>query len=1063
MKYVILGAILALFASYASAESQKTANEYNKTVASHTDKSTCYKIANGKYGYSYNWSQSSKVAGPSQADGSTRAEGKPWAFNWCCRRDPGFIISGDRPRVALCRRYIQPSLTPPIISFGDLRIRCTIGGKSYLLDDADNVSTMFYPWGTEHKVRVNSDVPVDVSMRTSLIENRGMAVLVTISSESKSAVDADIELIYGGMADKGNAQQVATYFIASPDDSSKNNLVLIPGGVSISSPGIASRVNVIADPADDIVISPVRSDAVIDNRAVFKYTVHLTDNPKTIRFLAYEVENDSQDKLTISDFERYHSETTEYYENLLAPFEMKTPDPILNAGFYSALLNFDYDYESPAWLEGVHCWSGHLINNYQMSAAVLLNQLDRAKKALLYFADNPEGPCPGRKSDGSLMVEGNFGFEEGIPYYIEQLYRYWIATGDDATLNTVWDSLVKNFEKYWTIRDPDSNSLLNYHESSNAFLYQADHLSLPGDASSPSIIMTDCLEKMADMADVRSDTKSAQKWRRRAEYMRTELIKRLWSTDNGKFVGCIDAQGFSMEANYYTDFVFPQLYSSLPTEYSWISLKTLDRTLWVGDSLMRVGDLKPSLFGNDNVMPVQMAEAAEAYFKAGRSDEGYRLLQGTAFSASTYTDSPGSFPERMSDTGFGLSDYVFGNPIGSFIRGAISGMFGIERVSKEGTAAWHPAIPDRWDSASLRIDDISVSVSGIHGNRTYKINLPAEQKLDFRIPLHNHNVVKVQDADGHDVPFNITPHPSGGFLQITGTGKSVYQFHIISSSGDMTWKMPAKVTSGGKIKVELPASELSVIDPQRIFANFQIDGNTLSGRFNNVHGIKTFFLESSFEKRVIPVELDFGALKSSRIKEPMMTGKKRQISLERFFNSDTIQSRNMWRISPVSFDMTKVVKGIDQLKVEGLNFRVKPSGRNICLVEVGDLHPYTNALRLSDNPEYVRIPVEKAVKGVELLMVAEWKVRLTRMHVGDISLHYTDGSEQIIPLINGWNTSSFNGRHSDGVTHYEMEWLKNMYVLSIKVDPTRYLEYIEIKVLVPDGSIGIFGMNTVVD
>lgn len=148
-----------------------------------------------------------------------------------------------------------------------------------------------------------------------------------------------------------------------------------------------------------------------------------------------------------------------------------------------------------------------------MSAAVLLNQLDRAKKALLYFADNPEGPCPGRKSDGSLMIEGNFGFEEGIPYYIQQLYRYWIATGDGATMNTVWDSLVKNFEKYWTIRDPDSNWLLNYHESSNAFLYQADHLSLPGDASSPSIIMTDCLEKMADMADAHGDAASAQKWR----------------------------------------------------------------------------------------------------------------------------------------------------------------------------------------------------------------------------------------------------------------------------------------------------------------------------------------------------------------------------------------------------------------------------------------------------------------------------------------------------------------------------------------------------------------------
>lgn len=1064
VRYVIFGALLALVAGYPAAEGKPMADVgKSKIKSSHTDRNTYYKITDEKYGYSYSWSRSDKVSGPAQADGSTRADGKPWAFNWCCRRDPGFIVSGDLPRVAFCRRYKLPTLTPPIISFGDLRIRCTVGGKSYLLDEADNVNTIFYPWGTEHKVRINSGSPITISLRTSLVENRGMAVLVTLSNESKEAVDADIELIYGGMADKGNAQQITTYFVASPSDSEKNVLASIPGGVSISSPGITSSVMAIADPANRVVISPAGSDDVTSNRAVFSYKVHLSDEPGTIRFLAYEVENDKQDKLILTDFEKYHTETAAYYEDLLAPFEMKTPDPILDAGFYSALVNLDYDYESPAWLEGVHCWSGHLCNNFQISAAILLNQIDRARRALVYFADNPEGPCPGRNSDGSLMIGGTFNYEEGVPYYILQLHRYWIATGDDATVNQVWDSLVKSFEKYWVVRDPDANGLLNYHESCNAFLYQADHLSLPGDSSSPSLIMTDCLERMADMAKFRNDAKSAQKWRRRAEYMRSELIRRLWSKEHGKFVGCIDTQGFVMEANYYTDFVFPQLYSSLPPAYSWISLKTLDRTLWVGDSLMRVGDLKPSLFGNDNVMPVQMAEAAEAYCKAGRTDEGYRLLQRTAFSATTYTDSPGSLPERMSDTGLGLSDYVFGNPIGSFIRGLISGLFGIERVSKDGTAYWHPAFPDAWTSASLKLDNISVSISGIHGDRTYTINLPSKQSLDFRIPLHNHRIVKVLNADGSNIPYEILAHPGGGFLTITGKGRSRYEFHIISKKNVVTSEMRVKAKSGGKINMELPSSGMSVIDPQNAFADFRIDGNILSGQLNKVQAKQIFLIENSAEKYTIPIELDFGAAKSTWIKEPMIAGKREQMPLEKLFNSDTIQSRNMWRLSPVNFDMTKVVKDTDQLKIDDYIFRIKPSGKNICLVEVGDLHPYTNALRLSENPDSIRIPIGKSVKGIEFLMAAEWKVRLTRMKVGMIALHYADGSEQTVPLVNGWNTSSFNGRHSDGVTHYEMEWLKNMYVLPIKADSVRRLEYVEISVYVPDGSVGIFGMNAVVD
>ncbi len=381
----------------------------------------------------------------------------------------------------------------------------------------------------------------------------------------------------------------------------------------------------------------------------------------------------------IDRFDEYVRESQDYYKALLDQVEIHTPDKVLDAGFYASVVNMDYVYEAPAWLEGVHWWNAWWCNNFQISAAISLGQLDRARDALKMSRAMPIGPAGVTNADGSPSGS----FEDGLPYYIQELYRYWLATGDMDTLNKVWEPTVANLGKWLENRDPDGNKLTNFHLGCNAFLYQADHLSLPGDAFSPSVMICDCVDKMAEMAEARGNNGQAAGWRRHADYMRSEILRRLWQPDRGKFVGTIDTQGMPMEENYYTDFVFPELYSSLPPEYSWISLKTLDHTLWSGDHLMRVGNFKPSVFANDTVMPTQMAEAAEAYFRAGRSQAGYKLLYGTALGVTTYTDSPGSFPERMSYTGFGQPDYAFGNPAGSFARAVVAGLFGLERASAE--------------------------------------------------------------------------------------------------------------------------------------------------------------------------------------------------------------------------------------------------------------------------------------------------------------------------------------------------------------------------------------------
>src|SRR5207237_381987 len=113
-----------------------------------------------------------------------------------------------------------------------------------------------------------------------------------------------------------------------------------------------------------------------------------------------------------------------------------------------------------------------------------------AKKALLLFNSHEFGPAPALMANGKPFVDfTRQGPEDGLPYYLFSLVQYYNYTGDTSLLLKVWPSLSSSINRLYALRDPDSNGLLNWHMGSNAFLYQADHLGMPGDAASPSLMM----------------------------------------------------------------------------------------------------------------------------------------------------------------------------------------------------------------------------------------------------------------------------------------------------------------------------------------------------------------------------------------------------------------------------------------------------------------------------------------------------------------------------------------------------------------------------------------------
>uniref|UniRef100_UPI003217BD70 GH116 family glycosyl hydrolase n=1 Tax=uncultured Draconibacterium sp. TaxID=1573823 RepID=UPI003217BD70 len=972
----------------------------------------------------------------------------PWCLNYVVRQDPSWFVSGDLPRFSLVQTGRTTELNPHFNMYGDVRIRYTIDNNEFWLDEKGKTTVTFFPWGTIHKVEL-AEEGLEFNVEALILGNNAIGLTVTATASEYISSDIQFSVTVGG-ADLKFINFFPPYFTVSPEDEQNDDLKLVGNQVYLKNPENISGAYAECKGCDNVNV--IRNGNDIKLRAFFSKKIN--KNKATMQFLLKE----EVSQIDIESFDDESTATKKYYDQLLADYEIETPDEILNTGFYSSILNMEYTYASPGWLEGIHQWNSYFSDNYQISAAIGLGQLGRAKDALLFFGDRPEGPGYVFNADGTYTGTS----ELGLPYYVLQLWRYWKATGDDETLEKVWEGTQRNFKRMLEVRDPDGNGLLNWQFGCNAFLYQSDHLQLLGDAASPSLMLCGLFEMMADMAEEQNDSGNASFYKNRVEHLRSLILRKLWLSDEGRFSATVTQDGKAQKASYYTDYAFPQLYSGLPAEYNWLALQACDSQIWIGDHLMRMGNYKPDLFGNNAVGGTQMCEAAEAYFSAGLTEKGWALLHGTALGSTIYTDSPGSFPENLSTTGWGLNSFGFGNSAGSYIRSVISGLFGIERRSVDGPLFWRPAIPREWRRARLRVKDIEVSVTSIGHQYRYEFITPQKQELICRIPIEG-RIVKSVTADGKQIAYNILANSVGGELEVRLEPSKIHAFEVSYEKEIINWIPPAVTANQNYVSWTLPKEGYAIKDPEHVFRFFKIEGQLLNGTLQKHTGKKVFFL--SDKNGMIPCEVDFGEEINKTTEQVSLKGERKNISMNDKFNSDFIWGKNFWRLIPHEFDFTALLSdvkdGFGQLKVGDNSFLVKANGQNMLTLEVGTSDGYTCRQNISQWPEQTEFEIEEKIKGLDFLFASDCQVRLTGMQVGSIKLHYKDGFIECVPLVFGDNIDCMKLPFASNVSVLKVEFAQYVYSFSVRGDSSRVLEKLAIELSAIDANIGIFGLNLV--
>lgn len=931
-------------------------------------------------------------------------------FNRGVRHEGSLLITGDLPLFAFASTHPDNAIDPPFLIFGDMYIRFCHQGQELFFHDFDEITASFHPFATEW-IGTSEKLPgLQVRLNVSIFDGSAICGSLSVEALEKTAVLPKAELSFGGL--KLGTRPLDPCFIQPDSAEIPSQATQLSEGHFLLAPALEN--------------SPFSTEKVYVNFAngfgkaqIQKGRIQFSFNSaeeSTADFLIFHSLDNMPEKaaLPLSACKKDFTQMEQYADQLLQSCRVSTPSPLLNAAIRHSILNLDYIHIQDAWFEGGHWWNCYWTNNFQISAAIALGQYEYAKKALLFFGLLDEGysctTAAGKNANEEVYphTKKRTLHFEGIPYYLYELWQYTEATGDLSVIETVYDRLTPIIDDLFSACDINQTGLIGWRYGCNAFLYQADHLQLPGDAVSPSVMLAAMLDKLAYLAKLIGKQEDAAVFSKRSDEMKSAVKQKLWNEEAGYFYSHLDLQGIRHSAHYYTDLIFPALYGNFEEKYSLGGLKHLKETLLfrsaeTGELLMRVGDLKPDIFGNNNVMPTQMAETARAFCKIGDKNLALSLMHAAARGATVFTESPGSSPERLNDEGKGECNYLFGNPCASFLYTAVSGIFGI-RVQKAGTElCLSPSLDDRWPQAAISLPFAEYTVCG----KTLSVLVKDEKIQTLRLVFY---------SDDSNVQFSVNDT-------------------ILCGQAEQTF---------GRRSITL----------------------TLSVRTGSTIQITPLFDCGAAENP--PCEFPTGV--PSKQMPPILTPIDQGISIDisQNINSDHMTALSAWRRDSAYYIPWTALSSVPgYLLTPAGKFASAPTAKDnripLCVIDRGFSHELSGAPLPTEFPSNQTFIVNDRIRRLDLFYVTEAASRLTGSTVGKLILNY-DHFQQILPLTVGKNISSLFhhfAKEAIAVKLHTSEATDSASVLQISCDSQHLLQSFTIAIDLFDAEFALIGANKI--
>ena len=235
------------------------------------------------------------------------------------------------------------------------------------------------------------------------------------------------------------------------------------------------------------------------------------------------------------------------------------------------------------------------------------------------------------------------------------------------------------------------------------------------------------------------------------------LNEKLWMADKGCWAESRDQNGLRRlhDTPALWSICSPIYYDACTPEQAYMATKYMDKEIphipvTPQLSTLATSNWMPYTWDMNNVYPAAVMRAAMACFKAGRNEEGFRLLKATIIDQLYDGSSPANFGQTSKydvvngEQGRDVADHI---TIAS--RTLTEGLFGIRPDAFSHRCIIHPGFPETWDSASISTPYVSYRFRRQGNQLIYDItqHFREAQQVVLRVNLGKGEYRDIQGTD----------------------------------------------------------------------------------------------------------------------------------------------------------------------------------------------------------------------------------------------------------------------------------------------------------------------------
>ena len=437
--------------------------------------------------------------------------------------------------------------------------------------------------------------------------------------------------------------------------------------------------------------------------------------------------------------------------SIMSRVEINTPDPLFNTLGSVLMAAADGLWDGKTWQHGCIGWRiplagwrgcyvgdavGWTDRSYRHFQAYARSQVEDVPATLPHpRQDSAMNMARAEKRWGTQMYSNGYicrypdrndvmhHYDMNLNY-IDGLLWHLSYDADERKLREFWPVLKSHLE--WEKRnfDPDGDHLYDAY----CCIWASDALYYNGGAVTHSSAYNYRGNLLAArIAEIIGE--EGKPYREEAEAILRAMNERLWMKDRGHWAEFQDLMGLKRlhkSAALWTIYT-PIDCGACTSEQAYLATKYVDRDIphipIVIDGeesngyTLSTTDWMPYAWSTNNVAHEEVANMALAYFQAGRTDEGFRLLKSDLTDEMLLGKSPGNFGQiSFYDRERNEAYRDFGDNLGITSRAIVNGLFGITPDALNGQCVLKPAFPEEWHEASIRTPYLSFSYKR-EGNR----------------------------------------------------------------------------------------------------------------------------------------------------------------------------------------------------------------------------------------------------------------------------------------------------------------------------------------------------------